>query len=207
MVIHVRLSLMRALVGFFLATLMGVPLGLMLGTWFKSFYKFTELPLEVLSQINPFLLFHILILFMGIGEAPKITIVFWTCLWPITFSTMNGASSVNKNLIKAGRAFGLGSFGLLTKIVLPAASPLIFAGLRLGLGYSMFMLVAAEMMGASSGLGFLTLNSQESFQLNKMYAAVVVIAFLGLLLDFIIYMIGRKYFLLANEGYVTVGEN
>jgi NitT/TauT family transport system permease protein len=207
MIRHVRISLLRAVPGFLIAAAIGVPLGLLMGTFFKKADKFLEIPLEVFSQINPFLLFHILILFMGIGEAPKITIVIWTCLWPITFSSLNGASDVNKSLIKAGRAFGLGRLGLLRKITIPSASPMIFAGLRLGLGYSMFMLIAAEMMGASSGLGFLTLNSQETFQLNKMYAAVLTIAFLGLILDFMIHLIGKKLLPLGDEGYLNVGEN
>jgi NitT/TauT family transport system permease protein len=204
---HARISLMRALPGFFIAAAAGIPLGLLMGTFFKPINRYFDLPLEVLSQINPFLLFHILILFMGIGEAPKITIVAWTCLWPIAFSSINGASNVDKNLIKAGRAFGLGRFGLLWKIIIPAASPFIYAGLRLGLGYSMFMLIAAEMMGASSGLGFLTLNSQQTFQLNKMYAAVLVIAALGLILDLLIYLAGRKWLKIGDQGFLSVGEN
>jgi NitT/TauT family transport system permease protein len=204
---HARVSLLRAVPGFLFASMLGIPLGLLLGTWLKAANRALDIPLEVLSQLNPFLLFHILILFMGIGEAPKIAIVFWTCLWPITFSSMNGASSVSPNLLKAGRAFGLGSAGLLVKIVIPCASPLIFAGLRLGMGYSMFMLIAAEMMGASSGLGFLTLNSQETFQLRKMYAAVVVIAFLGLVLDYIVFALGKKYLRLADTGYLGRADN
>jgi NitT/TauT family transport system permease protein len=207
MVAHARVSLERAIPGFLVASVAGIPLGLVLGTWFKPVTRYLDIPLEVLSQLNPFLLFHILILFMGIGEAPKVTIVAWTCLWPITFSSMNGASGVSPALVKAGRAFGLGSGGLFAKIILPGASPLIFSGLRLGMGYSMFMLIAAEMMGASSGLGFLTLNSQETFQLKKMYAAVAVIAILGLALDFLVYAVGRKYLFLAQEGYLGGGEN
>jgi NitT/TauT family transport system permease protein len=186
MVTHLKVSLLRALSGFVIATLLGVPLGLLLGTWFKKLNAYLDFPLEILSQLNPFILFHILILFLGIGESPKITIVAWTCLWPVTFSAINGAKSVSPLLLKAGRAFGLNRFGILIKIVVPQALPLIFAGIRLSLGYSLFMLIAAEMMGASSGLGFLTLVSQENFQLNRMYAAVVMIACLGIVLDYLL---------------------
>jgi NitT/TauT family transport system permease protein len=207
MLVHTKISLERAIPGFFLAAIAGIPLGLLCGTWFKSITRYIDIPMEFLSQLNPFLLFHILILFMGIGEAPKITIVFWTCLWPITFSSLNGAASVDPLLVKAGRAFGLDRVGLFKKIVLPGAAPMIFSGLELGLGYSMFMLIAAEMMGASSGLGFLTLNSQETFQLKKMYSAVVVIACLGLALDFIIRLIGRRFLTLREEIYSTGAEN
>jgi NitT/TauT family transport system permease protein len=161
----------------------------------------------LLSQLNPFLLFHIIILFMGIGEAPKVTIVVWTCLWPIFFSTFSGVKSVNPALIKSGCAFGLTKFQLLTKIYFPASLSYIFAGLRLALGYSLFMLVAAEMMGASSGLGFLILDSQENFQLHRMYCAVLFIAVLGLALDGLLNLISRHFLpLKSGESTNTSGD-
>jgi NitT/TauT family transport system permease protein len=206
MIEHVRVSLTRALSGFAVAAAVGVPLGLVLGSWFRGLQKALDIPLEVLSQINPFLLFHILILFLGIDEAPKIAIVAWTCLWPILFSSMNGASNVNPVLIKAGRAFGLGRAGLLWRVVAPASSPLVFSGLRLSLGYSMFMLVAAEMMGASRGLGWLTLNSQETFQINRMFASVVVIAFLGLAMDGAVWLAGSRFLHLSREGHMNAAD-
>ncbi|MDR2612903.1 MAG: ABC transporter permease [Deltaproteobacteria bacterium] len=206
MLTHVKWSLLRALSGFLAAAAVGVPLGLLLGTWFRGLRKTLDIPFEVLSQLNPFLLFHIIILFLGIDEAPKIAIVAWTCLWPIVFSSMNAAAGVNPVLVKAGRAFGLGRLGLLARIVAPASSPLIFAGLRLSLGYSMFMLIAAEMMGASRGLGWLAINSQETFQLNRMYASVVVIAFLGLALDGGIWLAGRRLLPLSREGFLNSAD-
>ncbi|MDR0550011.1 MAG: ABC transporter permease [Deltaproteobacteria bacterium] len=201
---HISASLSRALSGFALATIVGVPLGLLLGGFYKSLNDVLELPLEVFSQINPFLLFHILILFMGLGESPKIAIVAWTCLWPTLFSSFNGAAQVNPGLIKSGRAFGLRRLALIRKIVWPAAAPTVFTGIRLSLGYSLFMLIAAEMMGASSGLGFLVIRSQEAFQLDRVYASVVVIAFLGLILDGLLFILGRKFLSLSLENYLNV---
>ncbi|MDR3153951.1 MAG: ABC transporter permease [Deltaproteobacteria bacterium] len=206
MLTHVKVSLTRALTGFVIAAAVGVPLGLVLGFRHRGLQKTLDIPFEVLSQVNPFLLFHILILFLGIDEAPKITIVAWTCLWPILFSSMNGAASVNPILVKAGRAFGLKRLGLIRKVVLPASSALVFAGIRLSLGYSMFMLIAAEMMGASRGLGWLTLTSQETFQLNRMYASVVVIAFLGLILDGAVWLAGKRLLQLHREGYLNAAD-
>ncbi|MDR2141255.1 MAG: ABC transporter permease [Deltaproteobacteria bacterium] len=200
---QIKASLQRAIPGFLLATLMGVPLGLLLGSWFKTLTNYLELPLEIFSQLNPFLLFHIIILFMGIGEAPKVTIVAWTCLWPIVFSSMSGAAQVNPSLLKSGRAFGLSRLGLLRKITWPAASPVVFAGIRLSLGYSLFMLIAAEMMGASSGLGFMVQRTQETFQLDRLYAAVTVIAFLGLILDASLQLLGRAFLYTKLENYVN----
>ncbi|MDR1086229.1 MAG: ABC transporter permease [Deltaproteobacteria bacterium] len=189
---QVEASLARAIPGFILAVIVGVPLGLYLGTLNRFWNDFLELPLEVLSQLNPFLLFHLIILFMGIGEAPKVTIVAWTCLWPVLFSSLNGALGVSQDLMKSGRAFGLHRIGLIRKIIWPAACPSVLTGVRLSLGYSLFMLIAAEMMGASSGLGFMVLRSQEAFQLDRMMAFVVVIAFLGLFLDGLFRLLSNK---------------
>ncbi|MDR1577740.1 MAG: ABC transporter permease [Deltaproteobacteria bacterium] len=204
---QITASLQRAIPGFLLALVVGAPLGLLLGGWLKNINGFLELPLEVFSQLNPFLLFHIIILFMGIGEAPKITIVTWTCLWPIVFSSINGAANVNPSLIKSGRTFGLCRLALIRKIVWPAAAPLVFAGARLSLGYSLFMLIAAEMMGASSGLGFMVTRTQEAFQLDRLFAAVTVIAFLGLFLDAILWFIGEKFLLLSMESHLNAADN
>jgi NitT/TauT family transport system permease protein len=201
--LHIKVSLTRAVLGFLIAAAVGLPLGLLSGSWFRSFHRALDLPLEVISQINPFLLFHLIIIFMGLGEAPKVTIVAWTCLWPVLFSAINGAQSVNPALIKAGRAFGLSRSALLMKITVPASAPLIFSGLRLSLGYSLFMLIAAEMMGASSGLGWFVIRSQENFQLARMYAAVLVIALLGLALDALICLLGRRYLSLSRQAFLN----
>ena len=197
---HVRASLMRAVPGFLIAAVLGAPLGLVLGSFFARTRTFLELPLEIMAQINPFLLFHILILFMGVGESPKITIIVWTCLWPVTFSAMHGASGVNPAVVKAGRAFGLGRWELTRRIVAPASAPFIFSGLRMSLGYSMFMLIAAEMMGASSGLGWMVMATQMNFQLDRMYAAVLVIAVLGLLMDAVLRATAGRRLDRALEG-------
>jgi NitT/TauT family transport system permease protein len=189
---HVRISLMRSMAGLLAAVLVGVPLAFLVGVARPGLFDFIEIPLDVLSQLNPFLLFHIVILFMGIGEAPKITIVVWTCLWPIFFSTLSGVRQVNPVLVKSGRAFGLSKAGLSLKIYLPASLGFIFSGLRMAVGYSLFMLIAAEMMGASSGLGWLVLDTQETFQLKKMYSAVLVIAAVGLILDFTVRAAGNR---------------
>jgi NitT/TauT family transport system permease protein len=172
----------------------------LLGGFFARTRTFLELPLEIMAQINPFLLFHVLILFMGVGESPKIAIIVWACLWPVVFSAMHGAASVSPAVIKAGRAFGLGRLGLLTRIVAPSAAPFIFSGLTMALGYSMFMLIAAEMMGASSGLGWLVMAAQMNFQLDRMYAAVLVIAVLGLLMDAILRAAGGAWLKKSLRG-------
>ena len=162
---------------------MGVPIGFLLGGWFKTFEKIVEPILKFLGQFNPFSLFPIFILILGIGETSKIAMIFWVCLWPVIFNTVTGVKEVDPLLIKSGRAMGLGKFRLLTKIVLPGATPYIFNGYKLASSTAFFMLIAAEMMGASRGLGWLVWNAQVNYQIPKLYAGTVLISVLGLIIN------------------------
>lgn len=199
-IVNFRISIFRAMSGFIIAALIGIPLGLLLGGWFKKIKQALDMLLEVCSQINPFLMFHLVVLFLGIGEFSKVSILAWTCLWPIIFSTINGITNINPQLLKMGRTFGLGRFSMFFKIVLPAAAPGIFNGLRLAIGYSLLMLTAAEMMGSKSGLGYLIINSKENFRITEMYAVVLIIAFTALVADYIMAVIEKKFVIFVDEG-------
>jgi NitT/TauT family transport system permease protein len=191
---HLGISLFRALAGFALAGLAGVPLGLFLSLSPRRLKWALEPLVEVLVQVNPFILFHILELFLGIGEPAKISVIFLTCLWPIVLSTVAGVGQVDALLLKAGRGFGGNRRQLFLKIILPAASPKMFTGFRLALGYAVFMLIAAEMMGGKSGLGWLILNEQMVFHSLNIFSLVLVIALLGLGLDSLMKSLQKKFF-------------
>jgi NitT/TauT family transport system permease protein len=190
---HLRVSVFRALSGFILAALAGIPLGLCLGLGPLRLKWAMEPLVEVLVQINPFILFHIIEIIMGIGEPARISVIFITCLWPVVFSTVIGISNVDAQLVKVGRSFNLSKIRLFLQVILPASSPKIFAGLRLSMGYSIFMLVAAEMMGAKSGLGWLITWEQLNFQILNIFSIAIVIALLGLCLDMIMEFIQKKF--------------
>ena len=180
---HLIISLKRAGMGFALAVIAGIPIGFLLGGWFKTVKKSLEWLMEIFSQVNPFVMFHIIILILGIGEEPKVIIIMWACLWPVITNTIAGIQNVNQTLIKAARGFGLGRVSIFVKVVFPALLPSIFTGLRLSAGYSVFMLVAAEMMGASSGLGWLIKSSEENYQILNIYGGALVIALIGVFID------------------------
>jgi NitT/TauT family transport system permease protein len=179
----IAVSAGRAAAGTALAVILGVPAGLVLGLPYRALRSVLGSLTDVLSQINPFILFHILILFLGIGEPVKITIIVWAALWPVVFNTASGIEDSDRILFKAGRAFGGGRITFFYKVVLPAAAPRIFSGIRIGAGYSLFMLIAAEMMGGKSGLGWQILNYQVSFQIENIFSIALVIALLGIFFD------------------------
>lgn len=189
---HLQASLLRSFAGLLLAIACGVSLGLVMG-WFARVESVLDPLLQFFRQTSALALFPVFILFLGIGELSKIAIIFWASFWPILLSTISGVKQVDGLLINSALSMGANSWFLFTKIVLPAASPSIFTGIRLAGAYCITALVAAEMIGAHSGLGFLTLNSQEVFQIPSMYAGILLLAVVGLLLNFLLALLERRF--------------
>lgn len=189
---HVEVSMLRALFGFILAVLVGIPLGFFLGGWFQLFERIVTPVLRLLAEVNPFSLFPVFILLFGIGEISKITMIFWVCLWPILLNTITGVKNVDELLIKSARSMGINRKEMFYKVVLPAASPGIFHGVKTSCSTAFFMLIAAEMIGASSGLGWLVFNAQNNYQIPKLFATTVTISALGLTLNYLFTKLEHK---------------
>lgn len=182
---HTMVSLERAAIGYGLAVLVGVPLGLMMG-WFKSFDKIIDPLIQLLRNVPSLALLPIFILFLGIGQQSKIAIIFWGSLWAILLNTISGVKGVEPILIKSARSMGASHSMLFRKVVLPAAVPSIFTGLRLSATHSILILIAAEMIGSTSGLGFLILSAEYSFNIHNMYAGILALALLGIITNYVL---------------------
>lgn len=191
--VHILSSAKRALAGLIIAIGLGVGLGLFIGC-FKRIERMLDSVFQTFRQMSAFALFPVFILFFGIGEVSKTIIIFWASLWPILLNTINGVKSVDKILVDSAISMGASQNFIFRKVVLPAAAPGIFTGIRLGGSYCIMSLVAAEMIGAQSGLGYLVLYSQETFRIPDMYAAIVGLALAGL---------GLNYFLTYLEAILT----
>ncbi|MGD0154113.1 MAG: ABC transporter permease [Thermacetogeniaceae bacterium] len=192
LLVNVYASLRRALIAFSISAVVAIPLGFLLGGWFTTFEKLLNPLLSVLGQVNPFTIFPVIILFFGIGEAAKIIIIFLVAFWPILFNTITGAKNVDPQLVKCARAMNASKPALFVKVILPAAAPYIFNGLRMSSGNSFFMLIGAEMLGASNGLGWLILNSEVNYQIPRLYAGVVTIALLGLAISSLVARLEKR---------------
>ena len=189
---HVAISLGRAGAGFAAAALIALPLGFLLGGNFRTFERIVTPVLRFLGQVNPFSLFPLFILIFGISEVSKGAMIFWVCLWPILFNTITGVKGIDPLLVKSARSMGTRLVPLFFKVILPAAAPGIFTGLKMGAGTAFFMLIAAEMIGASRGLGWLVWNAQINFQIPKLFAATVVISVLGMILNMLLVTLERR---------------
>lgn len=198
MIYHLVASLGRALLGFALSLLVGFPLGILLGIN-KKVRTYIDPLLTVLGQTSPLALFPMFIILFGIGETSKVGIIFWGGVWPILLNTISGVAHVDGSLIKAARTMGASKLTVLTKVIIPAAMPEVFPGIRISASNSILMLVAAEMLGAKNGLGYLIFHAKQSFDMPEMYAAIIVIAITGVVFSRLLSWWDRRVLFWKNK--------
>lgn len=184
--LHTAASLQRTFIGLVLAVAVAVPLGFLLGGVFPAFSRHVRPLLRMLGQINAFSLFPIFILFFGIGEFAKVAIIFWSTLWPVLFTTILGVQQVDPLYIKSARSVGANRFTIFSKVILPGAAPVIFTGIRTGATHAFLLLMAAEEIGAKAGLGWVIHNSAVNSIMPRLFAAAIMIALLGVALNYLI---------------------
>ena len=190
--IHFFASIQRSIIGFVLALAIAIPLGLVIG-WYKLVAETLNPLLELFRNTTALALMPLFILFLGIGETSKISLLVYACTWPILLNTITGVQTVDPLLIKSARTMGLKPYQLFRKVILPASVPTIFVGIRLAGAISILALVAVEMFGAKAGLGYLIIYSQFSFEIPQMFVGILVITLVGLVFNYL--LIGlEKYF-------------
>ncbi|GII62109.1 ABC transporter permease [Sphaerisporangium krabiense] len=189
---HLQASLVRSLAGFGLAIALAIPLGLAIG-WYRPVAELLNPVLEVFRNTSPVALLPVFALILGIGETNKIVFVLYACSWPILLNTIGGVRTVEPLLIKSARSMGLGPLRLFQKVILPAAVPTIFTGVRLAGAYSILVLLFAEMVGAKAGLGYLIQASQSNFRITDMYAGIITISALGLAFNQVLVVVERRF--------------
>jgi NitT/TauT family transport system permease protein len=205
LVMHMFISLQRALIGFLLGCAFAVPLGLAIG-WFKRFGGLINPLLQTFRNIPTLALLPVFVMFFGISETSKIAVIFWGVIWGVLLNSIAGVQSVDPQLIRASRSMGTNSIRLFATVILPASLPYIFAGMRLGATISVLILIAAEMIGASRGLGYALYVYQANMQYPLMYAYIIVMAMLGLLLNFSLERLEKRSFRWRDETGTTVAD-
>ncbi|WP_432923284.1 ABC transporter permease [Microbispora sp. CA-135349] len=189
---HFEASLIRSLGGFGLAIAVTIPLGLAIG-WYRPVADFLNPVLELFRNTSAVALLPVFILILGLGEPSKIVFVFYACSWPILLNTISGVRTVEPLLVKSARSMGLGPLRLFQKVILPAAVPTIFTGIRMAGAHSILVLLFAEMVGAKAGLGYLVQDSQFNFRIPDMYAGIITISALGLLFNLLLLRVERRF--------------
>ncbi|MFH7321590.1 ABC transporter permease [Desulfurivibrio sp. D14AmB] len=179
---HIVVSLFRFGVAYLLAVLLAVPLGLILG-WFTRLHRALDPLIQLLRPISPVAWFPLAVLWFRIGDLPAIFIIFIASFFPILLSTIAAVRSVDPTYIKVALNFGSSQASLLCKVVIPAAFPYIAVGLHIALGVGWIHLVAGEMLGAQSGLGYFILDARNFLRTDLVIVGMLLVGALGLLLD------------------------
>jgi ABC-type nitrate/sulfonate/bicarbonate transport system permease component len=196
---HMIPSLGRIFAGFFIASAIAVPLGLLMGT-IPFVYRLLEPITEFVRPIPSSAYVPIAILFLGIDNSMKIFIVTVGCFFPILLNTYSGVQGVDPVLIDTGRTFGLTRLKALQQIVLPAALPSILTGMRVSLGLGLIIVVVAEMITGNSGIGYFILDRQRVFRVSEMFAGIFTLGLLGFSINFIFLHIERYFLRWRKSG-------
>lgn len=184
-------SLLRLLAGYALAALVGVALGTVIGSY-RAVRAVCEPVLEFLRAVPPPVLVPVIMLFAGIGDTMKIVVIASGCVWPVLLNTVEGVRAVDSVMLETARSYGVSGLARLRHLVLPSASPQIFAGLRQALSIGIILMVISEMFAANNGIGFTVVQFQRSFAIPDMWTGILVLGLLGFLLSVVFQLVERR---------------
>lgn len=189
---HVSASLVRSAIGFGLAIVLAIPLGAAIA-WYRPVREFSTPVLEIFRNTAALAILPVFMLLLGIGETSKVAIVLYACFFPILLSTISGVASVDVQLLRTARVLGLSPVETFRKVVFPAAVPTIFTGIRISGAAAILVLIAAEMIGATAGLGFLINYAQFNFLIPTMYAAIITTSAIGVGVNYGLVALERRF--------------
>lgn len=191
--VHVGASLARFLAAYALAAVAGVSLGLLFG-WRERLWRAFDPLVQLLRPVSPIAWFPLAVLWLGIGDAPAVAIIFLASFFPALLTTVAAVRRVDPLLLRVARNFGSSERDVVLKVVVPAAFPQVAVGLHIALGAAWVYLVAGEMLGARSGLGFLVMDARNFLRTDLLLFAVLLIGLIGLALDRLIAAAERRLY-------------
>ena len=189
---HAGNSTYRVLVGFLIAAATGVTIGSLIG-WFRLVSDLVDPVIQILRPVPITAWVPFAVIFFGIRDGSAFFLIALGAFFPIVVNTAAGVAGTPKLLVRAARMLGIRPYMLLPRVILPAAMPYIFTGLRLGIGLAWVLVIVAEMMAVKSGLGFAMWDAYYFLRLDIIIAAMLSVGALGFLSDLIIRLIGRRF--------------
>jgi ABC-type nitrate/sulfonate/bicarbonate transport system permease component len=191
-------SLYRVVSGFLVAIMVGVVLGATMAR-VRLIDELIDPIVELLRPVSPLALFPVAILWLGLGDASKIFIIALAASFPVILNTYAGVRGIDPNFFRASRSLGANPVEVFLGIVLPGSLPQIFTGIRLAWGISLIVIIAAEMVGSTTGIGYMVLEAQQTFRTERVFAGIVVIGGIGFATD-VLFRYLHRVFLPSNSG-------
>jgi ABC-type nitrate/sulfonate/bicarbonate transport system permease component len=172
-------SVVRFVLGFLLATVVGIGLGVTIGCY-RGSREAMEPVLEFLRAVPPPAMIPVIILIAGIGHGMKVLVIFLGCIWPVLLNTVEGVRAIDPVLRDSARSYGFGPYCRLRRLILPAASPRILAGARQSMSLGIILMVISEMFAASNEIGFTIIQFQRTFAIPEMWGGIILLGLVGL---------------------------
>lgn len=188
---HILISLRRVFVAWACAVALALPLGFVLGAW-PAVSRYVDLSLRIASQVPPIAFIPLAIVWFGLGEAPILFIIFIGALWAMLTSVESGVRSVPPLLVRAARSQGASELQVFLRVILPAALPYVFTGMRVSFGIAWVAIVAGELVASSSGLGYLIEHARRILASSDIIVGMICIGVLGVLFDTLFRTVERK---------------
>jgi len=182
---HIGISILRVLEGFGIAAILGLVLGTAIGLS-RTLDRWTDLIIQVVKPIPPIAWIPLAILWFGIGEQSKVYIIFLGAFFPIIINTIDGIRQTDHKFVEVARILAVPRFKFVRQVVLPGALPAIMTGLRVGLMVAWMCVVAAELIAASSGIGYLIMDARQLSQSDVVLVGMITIGIIGKLMDSLI---------------------
>lgn len=196
---EIGISVFRVFMGFLLACLIGIPLGILAGT-----FKFAEsfiLPMSEFIRYMPAAAFIPLIMvWAGIGETAKIIVIFIGCFFQLVLMVTDDTNRISKDLLSASYTLGANRVQVITRVIIPAMLPKLLTTMRLIMGWAWTYLVVAELVAADSGLGYTVMKAQRFLDTETIFVGIIVIGLLGLVIDRCFAIVSKKLFPWAEGG-------
>jgi taurine transport system permease protein len=190
LLVHVGASLYRVLAAFFLACLVGIPLGVLMGVSRDARALLSPM-IDFYRPLPPLGLYTLLVMWLGIGETSKLSLLFLAALPGIIISTIQAVTTIDQVYVRAAQSLGASRRDLLFQVYLPAAGPVILTGMRISLGFTYTVLVAAEIVAASAGIGWMIWDASKFLLSDVVIMGLIVLGLTGVVLDFTLRLIGR----------------
>lgn len=188
---HIMASLYRVFAGFLSAFILAFPVAVLIGI-VRPLEDYLTLTLEFIRHIPPIACIPMLILWLGIGEASKIAVIILAAFFPIFLNTLDGVINCDKKLLEVGDIFGFSEKDKFFKIILPSAMPSVIVGMKLGLGYSWRALIGAELIAASSGIGYMIMDAEQLSRPDIIIVGIITIGLLGYIIDLLFFSLTTR---------------
>ena len=188
---HIGASLSRVIIGYATGSAIGIVLGCLIGA-VPVMRDFFSLPVRFFRSVNPLALVPLLILWFGVGELSKVILIAYLVAIVVLYNTALGIETIPPERTRAGQCFGLKGIALFARVIVPAAAPSILTGLRLGVGFSVLVVIGAEMMGASEGVGYLILLGRQYMAIDDIFVGLLSLGVMGVVLNQIFLLVRNR---------------